>query len=35
MQDKKATMNEETIEAQMNSVKNQLQKSYANISFRE
>lgn len=35
MQDKKATLNEETIEAQMNSVKNQLQKSYANISFRE
>ena len=35
MQDKKATLNEETIEAQMSSVKNQLQKSYANISFRE
>ena len=35
MQDKKSTLNEETIEAQMNSVKNQLQKEYANISFRE
>ena len=35
MQDKKATLNDETIDAQMNSVKNQLQKEYTNISFRE
>ncbi len=35
MQDKKATLNDETIDAQMNSVKNKLQKEYANISFRE
>ena len=26
---------DETIDAQMNSVKNQLQKEYTNISFRE
>ncbi len=35
MQDKKATLNDETIDAQINSVKNQLQKEYSNISFRE
>ena len=35
MQDKKATLNDETIDAQMNSVKNQLQKEYSDISFRE
>ena len=35
MQDKKSTLNDETIDAQMTSVKNQLQKEYTNISFRE
>jgi len=35
MQDKKATLNDEIIDSQMNSVKNLLQKEYSNISFRE
>lgn len=35
MQDENATLTDEVIEGQMNSVRNKLQKAYADISFRE
>ena len=35
MQDPNATLTDEVIEGQMNSIRNKLQKTYADISFRE
>ena len=35
LQDKEATLTDEAVEEQMNSIRNNLKKSVANLSFRE